>query len=109
MTEAEMAKHIAEGIENRMAIDAAPDRTAKLAEIIARGDLVWAVWPETDKRKPKIAGHALALLKGRPILKYMSDNKSSGYLEQITIMLNSHSSACGACGLYGDEAEPKAS
>lgn len=107
-TEAQMAKHIAEGIENRLLIDSVPvpDRMAKLAEFVARGDLVWAVWAETDRRKPKIAGHALALLKGRPLLQHIVDGKSHARLEQVTVMVDSHSSACGACALYGDEAEP---
>lgn len=110
MTEAEMAKHIAEGRENRSLIDAVPvpDRMAKLAEFMARGDLVWAVWPETDKRKQKIAGHALALLKGRPLLQRVRDGGLHGHIEQVTIMVASHSNACGACILYGDEAEPMA-
>lgn len=109
-TEAQMAKHIAEGIENRLLIDAepVPDRMAKLAEFVARGDLVWAVWPETDKRKPKIAGHALALLKGRPLLQRIRDGGLHGHIEHVTIMVASHSAACGASALYGDEAEPVA-
>lgn len=109
-TEAQMAAHIAEGRENRMLIDAVPvpDRMAKLSEFMARGDLVWAVWPETDKRKPKIAGHALALMKGRPLLQRIVDGKLQARLEQVTVMVDSHSSACGACALYGDEAEAEA-
>lgn len=110
-TEAQMAKHIADGRENRLAIDAVPvpDRMSKLREFMARGDLVWAVWPETDKRKQKIAGHALALLKGRPLLQHIVDGGLHGHVEEVTIMVASHSNACGACALYGDEAEPMAS
>ncbi|SEO94070.1 hypothetical protein SAMN04487843_105112 [Methylobacterium sp. ap11] len=109
MTEAEMAKHIAQGIENRLVIEAAPDPEAKLAEIIDLGDFVYAVWVETDKRKPKISGHALALLKGRPLMQSMIDSGSSAPMAHITIMLDNHSSAYGACARYGDEAEFEAS
>lgn len=108
MTEAEMAKHIARGTENRILIDAAPDPEAKLAEIMSLRDVVYAVWAETDKRKPKISGHALAMLKERPLLQSMLNSGSSNSLARITIMLDNHSSAYGACARYGDEAEPKA-
>ena len=67
MTEAEMAKHIARGTENHIVIDTAPDSEAKMAEIMDLADVVYAVWAETDKRKPKISGHALVMLKGRPV------------------------------------------
>lgn len=78
ITPDKMEKHIRDATANRMLIDASPDRMAALEAIMARANLVWAVWFENDRRKPKLLGHALAIAKGIPLMQRIPVTALSG-------------------------------